>query len=220
MTRPISRRTFGLMSGGAFAIGGTRFPVTARTQDATPDATPELDRYSTLLERLDAVDPQTTLDLLMTAPFELGTIVPLAEFAGIGPITLELDDDNPFADEALGGVQLATPDGDPGIGAFIVYPDEISATTAIESAVSEETSDDISFEPIDRLAGLESTMIVIGDQRANVATIARYVVILASDDILADGALTNSFNAQLRALQHALGLIKHLDVVLAQSNMG
>lgn len=213
--RSISRRTFGLLGGGAIAAG-SRFPATAQTEDATPESTPALDRYSTLLE---AVDPQTALDLLMAAPFELTTIVPLAEFADVGPLALEFGEDDPFAEEALGAVQLATPDGDSGIGAFFVYPDEASATAVTERAISEETLGDISFEPIDRLAGLESTMVLIGDQRANVVTLARYVVILASDDFLADGAYSNSFDAQLRALHHAIGLISHLDFVLRPSNL-
>lgn len=126
---------------------------------------------------------------------------------------------DPFAEDARGAVQLATPDGDTGIGTFFVYPDEASATAAIERAIGEETSDDISFEPIDRLAGLDSTMVLIGDRRANIVTVARYVVILAADDILADGAYTNSFDAQLRALHHAIGLISHLDDVLRASNL-
>ena len=116
----LSRRTFAKMSAGSLVTGGTTFSASAQT----PDATPELDGYSPLLDRLDVVDPQTTLDMVLS-----------------------------------------------------------------------------------------------GDQHANVVTVALYVVILASDDILADGAYTNSFDAQRRALQHAIGLISHLDDVLRASNL-
>lgn len=215
MKPTFTRRAFGMMSAGSLSFAGSNLPARAQT----PESTPALDRYSTLLERLDAFDPQATLDLLMASPFEITTIVPLAEFADVGPLALEFGEDDPFAEDAIGAVQLADPDATSGIGAFFVYPDEASATSAIKRAISEETSDDISFEPIDRLAGLESTMMVIGDQRANVLTLARYVVILATDDFLADGAYSNSFNAQLRALHHAIGMISHLNAVLRPSNL-
>lgn len=81
----LSRRTFAQVSAGSLMIGGLTLPASAQT----PDGTPELESDATLLDRLDAVDPQTTLDLLMASPFELSTIIPLAELAGIEPQVVE-----------------------------------------------------------------------------------------------------------------------------------
>lgn len=173
----------------------------------TPEASPEDEPHPDLIDRLAATDPETTLDLLLATPFQASWLVPLASNPPFQPEPYDTSDDETFGAEMIGAVKLGHPERDVGIGLFVVFPDEALATETFERAVTDRPE-----ELVQRLtlAGLDATMGLFGERTANVLVQADYIVMVSSDEILADGALTNSFAAQIRALQHALGLIWHL----------
>jgi hypothetical protein len=113
----------------------------------------------------------------------------------------------------IGAFKLSHPERDVGMGLYLVFPDETRAAEVFEGALADRPEDLVQRLT---LAGLDAAMGLFGERTANVLVQADDVVILGGDEILADGALTNSFAAQIRALQHALGLIWHLYGTLRQ----
>lgn len=198
----VSRRT--LTKAGPASLLAVGNPATSFAQ--TPEASPEEDRYPDLLDKLAATDPETTLDLLLKTPFDGSGVVPLASYPPFDPKALDPSENEAFGTEMIGMVDIAHPERDVSVGGFVVFPDETLAAVAIERALGDES------ETVQRLilAGLDAAMGLFGERTANVIVQADYVVLVSTDHILADGAYTNSFAAQLTALQHALGLIWHL----------
>lgn len=211
MHRRLSRRTLTTAAPASRLAFGS--PVGAFAQ--TPDASPEDDRHPDLLARLAATDPRTALDLLLEIPFDLPWLVPLASNPPFQPEAYDASEDETFGTEMIGAVNLVHPDRDGAMGGFLVFPDENLAAEAIERALSGATSEDATVERL-TLAGLDAAMGLFDERTANVVVQADYVVIVSTDQILADGAYTNSFAAQIRALQHALGLTWHLFRALRQ----
>lgn len=205
MNRKLSRRVIAQVSAGSLAIGET----TSSAHAQTPESIPELDRYSDLMERLAATDPQTTLDLLLETPFDEPWLVPLASNPPFRPEAYDMSGDETFDTEMIGAVILAHPDRDVALGLFLVFPDETLASEAMELTLTGTSPGDMTVERL-TIAGLDAAMGLFGERYANVLVQADYIVILGGDDLLGDGALTNSFAAQIRALQHALGLIWHV----------
>lgn len=205
MQRQVSRRTLTKAAPASLLTFGNPTTSFART----PKASPEDERYPDLLDKLANTDPKTTLDLLLETPFEAGWLVPLASNPPFQPEAVDPseDDDQAFGTEMLGIVSLVNPDRDVDIGVFLVFPDEALAADVVDRVLAGIPKESVQRLP---LAGLDAAMTLSGERRANVVVRAHHVVMVSSDQILADGALTNSFAAQIRALQHALGLIWHL----------
>lgn len=205
----VSRRTLTKAAPASLLAFGNRTSSFAQT----PDASPEEDRYPDLIDRLATTDPETTLDLLLETPFEEPWLVPLASSPPFQPEPYDTSEDETFGTEMIGAVQLSHPERDVGMGLFLVFPHEAVATEVVDQVLAERPEDLVQRLT---LAGLDAAMGLFGERTANVLVQADYIVMVSSDEILADGALTNSFAAQIRALQHALGLIWHLYGTLRQ----
>lgn len=203
MQGKVSRRTLAQVAPASLLTFGS--PTTSFAQ--TPDSSSEEDRYPDLLDRLAATDPQTTLDLLLETPFREASLVPLASNPPFEPEPYDTSEDETFGTDMIGAVRLSHPERDVGVGLFFVFPDAALATETFEQVVADRPEDLVQSLT---LAGLDAAMGLFGERTANVLVRADYVVMVSSDDILADGALTNSFASQIQALQHALGLIWHL----------
>lgn len=204
MQGKVSRRTLAQVAPASLLTLGN--PTTSFAQ--TPVASEDEDRYPDLIDRLAATDPQTTLDLLLETPFDEPWLVPLGSIPPLfQPETYDTSEDETFGTGMIGTVHLIRPEAETQLGLFLIFPDAALAAEAVKRALTE-----LSEDAVQRLtlAGLGAAMILFDERAANVLVRADYVVMVSSDDILADGALTNSFASQIRALQHALGLIWHL----------
>lgn len=203
MQGKVSRQTLAQVAPASLLTLGN--PTTSFAQ--TPVASEDEDRYPDLIDRLAATDPQTTLDLLLETPFREASLVPLASNPPFEPEPYDTSEDETFGTDMIGAVRLGHPERDVGVGLFFVFPDAALATETFEQVVADRPEDLVQSLT---LAGLDAAMGLFGERTANVLVRADYVVMVSSDDILADGALTNSFASQIQALQHALGLIWHL----------
>lgn len=203
MQGKVSRRTLAQVAPASLLTLGN--PTTSFAQ--TPVASEDEDRYPDLIDRLAATDPQTTLDLLLETPFDEPWLVPLGSIPPLfQPETYDTSEDETFGTGMIGTVHLIRPEAETQLGLFLIFPDAALAAEAVEMALASENA---TAEPL-TLAGLDAVMALYGERRANVMVQADYVVIVSTDEILSDGALTNSFAAQIRALQNALGLTWHL----------
>lgn len=205
----LSRRT--ITSAVPASLLGFASSTTSFAQ--TPDFSSEEDRYPDLLDRLAATDPETVLDLLLETPFEADWLVPGAVDPPIQPQAVELIVDETSQGKVIGAVSLPHPNRDATMGGFIVFADDTLAAEEINGTLA-----DLPANAVQRLtlAGLDGVMILSVEQAANVYMHAKYVVVISSDNILAGRVVQDRFAAQIRALQHALGLIWHLYGALRQ----
>ncbi|CAA9579541.1 MAG: hypothetical protein AVDCRST_MAG87-3195 [uncultured Thermomicrobiales bacterium] len=203
MQGKVSRRTLAQVAPDSLLTFGNSTTSFAQTPGASEDE----DRNPDLIDRLAATDPQTTLDLLLESPFDEPWLVPLASNPPFEPEPYDTSEDQTFGTDMIGAVRLGHPERDVGVGLFLVFPDAARATETFQQVVTDRPEERVQSLT---LAGLDAAMGLFGERTANVLVRADYVVMVSSDDILADGALTNNFSAQIRALQHALGLTWHL----------
>lgn len=209
MQIPLTRRAFARVGAGSLAIGATSFSGQAQT----PGATPEVDAYQTLLDRLDALDPQSTFEILSASALAPDSVIALTTDARLVLLGKTLDADEPCVEGNIGFVRLLHDlEGAPFLGGYLVYADEAAAVAASDCIANGAAAALGGTFNRFRLAGLESTMLVGGNKATGVLTRVKYVIVACDNQDLDEPA--TSFEAQLTMLQLNLELIKHLDLVV------
>lgn len=210
MQEKVSRRTLTKVAPASLLAFGNRSASFAQI----PEASPEEEQLPDLIDRLAAADPETTLDLLLATPFEADWLVPGATDPPIQPQPVELIVDKASEGEVIGAVSLPQPSRDATMGGFVVFANDTLAAADIEEPVASTPIDMVQHVT---LAGLDGAMVRTADGHANVVLQARYVEIISSPNVLTGPVVQDHYSAQIRALQHALGLIWHLHRALGRS---
>lgn len=211
MQRHASRRTITSAVPAYLLMLGNRSSSRAQT----PGASPEAEHSPDLIDRLAAIDPETTLDLLLATPFEADWLVPGAANPPVQPQPIERIVDKANEGEVIGAVSLNRPDRGVTMGGFVVFATDTLAAADIEGPVASSPSDLVEYVT---LAGLYGALIRTAEDHANVVLQARYVEIISSPNVLIGPVVQDHYSARIRALQHALGLIWHLHYALGESS--